>query len=26
LLAVIDSLFDFRGRLARKSGPTNGEG
>lgn len=28
LLAVIDSLFDFRGRLARKNGagPANGEG
>jgi len=28
LLAVVDSLFDFRGRLARKSGagPTDGEG
>ena len=28
LLAVIDGLFDFRGRLARKNGagPANGEG
>lgn len=26
VLALVDSLFDFRGRLARKSGPTNGEG
>ncbi|MDG9756845.1 hypothetical protein N7365_01825 [Pseudomonas sediminis] len=28
LLAVVDSLFDFRGRLARKNGPgsANGEG
>lgn len=26
LLAVVDSLFDFRGRLARKSGPADGEG
>ncbi|KAA5681546.1 hypothetical protein F3G60_01760 [Pseudomonas aeruginosa] len=26
LLAVVDSLFDFRGRLARRQGSTNGEG
>jgi hypothetical protein len=28
LLAVLDGLFDFRGRLARKNGagPANGEG
>ncbi|WP_244234130.1 hypothetical protein, partial [Pseudomonas aeruginosa] len=24
--AVVDSLFDFRGRLARRQGSTNGEG
>ena len=26
LVAVVDSLFDFRGRLARRQGPANGEG
>src|SRR5690606_30016325 len=26
VLAIVDSLFDFRGRLARKSGPADGEG
>ena len=28
VLAIVDSLFDFRGRLARKNGPgsANGEG
>ncbi|MBO3275304.1 hypothetical protein [Pseudomonas schmalbachii] len=26
LVAVVDSLFDFRGRLARRQGSTNGEG
>jgi hypothetical protein len=26
LVAVVDSLFDFRGRLVRRQGSTNGEG
>jgi len=26
LVAVVDSLFDFRGRLVRRQGTTNGEG